>query len=356
MTTTNQEPSSLERVLQKVAEGFKDYFSNVFERDFGQAPDLNSITIDAIKLEKKIGLTGIRLVTVSFSTNMGSHRAAIAVKSMKTQDEAKDNIRKIDFVLRRLSMAPVLGLSSPQVIFEGSLLIVLEGVKGFSFRESSIPDSEKLRLAGRSLCALHGSESAEPAIERFRLLPQKVVEALPIGQSQKAELAQLFEEKAAKVVSQKMRSGACAFGDFHPGNILYEVQQHQIPTIMTHLIDPEFLDTSNTVDRCEDICNFFVTQAVSESLKKTQEAITAFMAGYNEILAHYGLGNGLSSFYEDEPPINFQLAQGVLLSILNILGMPPETFGGPEGMNDEMNRRVALSSSLLTADPIYLAH
>ncbi|MFX0113022.1 MAG: phosphotransferase family protein [Candidatus Hodarchaeota archaeon] len=356
MATTDQEPSSLERVLKKVAEGFKDYFCNVFEQDFGKAPDLNSISIEQIKMEKKLGLTGIRLVSVSFSTNLGDHRAAIAVKPMETQEKAKENIRRIDFVSQRLSKAPVTGLATPQVIFEGSALIVMEGVKGSSFRESPLPEIEKLRLAGRALCALHGPEKAAPATERFRLLPQRVIEALPIEQSQKTELAQLFEEKGNKIVSQTMRSGACAFGDFHPGNILYEIQEHRIPTIVTHLIDPEFLDTSGNVDRCEDICNFFVTQAASEDLKKTQDALAAFMAGYNEILAHYGLGRGLAHYYESDPPMNFHLAQGILLSILNILEMPPETFGGPEGLSTEVTRRINLSQSLLTANNICLAY
>ncbi|MFW9914477.1 MAG: phosphotransferase family protein [Candidatus Thorarchaeota archaeon] len=351
-----EESSGLERALQKVAEGFKDYFCKVFELDFGQAPEPSSVNIGNIKLEKKIGITGIRLVSVSFSTNLGSHRAAIAVKSMKTPEEAIQNIRSIDFVAQRLRNAPVAGLTTPQVIFQGSEgLIVMEGVKGASFRESPIPPSEKLRLAGRTLCALHGSEDAEPAIERLRLLPQKVIEGIPIEQTKKTELAQLFEEKGAEIAAQMMRSGACAFGDFHPGNILYEVQEHRIPVIITHLIDPEFLDTSKTVDRCEDICNFFVTQAVSEDLKHTQDALSAFMAGYNEVLAHYGFGRGLAHFYEKSPPINFHLAQGVLLSILNILGMPPETFGGSQGLQTEIERRVRLSQELLTSEPIYSA-
>jgi hypothetical protein len=355
MAATEQEPSSLERVLKKVAEGFKDYFCNVFEQDYKQAPDLNSINIEQIKMEKKLGVTGIRLVSVSFSTNLGNHRAAIAVKPMETQEKAKENIRSIDFVSQRLSKAPVAGLTTPHVIFEGSALIVMEGVKGFSFRESPLPENEKLRLAGRALCALHGPEKANPATERFRLLPQKVIEALPIEQSQKTALAQLFEEKAKEIVSQAMRSGACAFGDFHPGNILYEIQEHRIPTIVTHLIDPEFLDRSGTVDRCEDICNFFVTQAVSEDLKKTQDALAAFIAGYNEVLAHYGLGRGLAHYYERDPPINFHLAQGILLSILNILGMPLETFGGSEGLSAEVARRLDLSQSLLAINSLYPA-
>ncbi|MHA2270643.1 MAG: phosphotransferase family protein [Candidatus Hodarchaeales archaeon] len=348
--------SVLERALQKVAEGFKDYFCKVFELDFGQAPEASSVSIGDIKLEKKIGITGIRLVSVSFSTNLGPHRAAIAVKSMKTPEEALQNIRSIDFVAQRLQSAPVAGLTTPHVIFQGSEgLIVMEGVKGSSFRESPIPPTEKLRLAGRALCALHGSEKAEPGIERLRLLPQEVVKAIPIDQSKKDELAQLFEEKAAEIAAQTMRSGACAFGDFHPGNILYEVQEHRIPVIISHLIDPEFLDTSKTVDRCEDICNFFVTQAVSEDLKKTQNALSAFMAGYNEVLAHYGFGRGLAHFYERSPPVNFHLAQGILLSILNIHGMPLETFGGSEGLQIEIERRVNLSQELLMADPIYSA-
>jgi len=79
------------------------------------------------------------------------------------------------------------------------------------------------------------------------------------------------------------------------------------------------------------------------------------LAGYNETLAHYGIGQGLNQFYEKEATLNFHLAQGILLSILNILQMPVETFGGPEAMSTEMEKRINFSRELLTGDQLQLA-
>ncbi len=354
MSTNEQEPSSIEKALMKVAEGFKDYFCKVFERDFNQTPDLTTVNVNKIKMEKKIGVTGIRLVTVAFSTNLGDYQALLAVKTMDSPEKAKETLQRIEFVTEMLAKAPISGLTTPQVIFEGSSLVVMEGIVGAAFRESPVPQTEKLRLAGRAIAALHGSEGTEPSKERYKLLPQKVIEALPINQDLKGSLLQLFEKHIETIINQNLNCGAYSFGDFHPGNIMFEVREHQTPIIMTHLIDPEFLDVSRTVDRSEDICNFFVTQIVSDGLEKTKKDLSAFMSGYNEVLAYYGNGRGLSQYYETEvPSLNFHLAQGVLLSILNILGMPPDLFGGSEGLSNEVTNRINLTNTILTEAPIY---
>ncbi|MFX0063916.1 MAG: hypothetical protein ACFFC7_17235, partial [Candidatus Hermodarchaeota archaeon] len=127
------------------------------------------------------------------------------------------------------------------------------------------------------------------------------------------------------------------------------INRRKSPILRTHMIDPEFLTIEETnTDRCEDICNFFVHRAITEyrttqKLEKTPKDILSFLSGYNEILA-YNNAN-IYQFYDNVLPVNFHLAQAILLSILNFLSLPEAQ--NEAYMTQEIELRLGLIRHLL---------
>ena len=163
------------------------------------------------------------------------------------------------------------------------------------------------------------------------------------------QLQELFNQVLPMAEQASQSSGCPSFGDFHPGNLIFDIRMGRNPMIKTHLIDPEFLDTSNEHDRLEDICNFFAVEAVDlfridQSLTKLTMNIKSFLTGYKEILAHHQ--NNLEEFYTTSYiPINFHLALMVLMSIINIQQMT-DIFG-KDGIHQEVDLRCTLIEKVL---------
>ncbi|MFX1512095.1 MAG: hypothetical protein ACFFCQ_05880 [Promethearchaeota archaeon] len=336
-----------EAILQRIVSSFSDYFINIAETEFDQRP--TSIDFDDISIAKKIGLTGIRLMDIKYRTDLGRSKAALAVKFMKPE-EVKTNVDNMKFLSSRLNSYKQLGLTTPEVIYQSDEgIMVMEGIRGESFRKSPVPYFSKLRMTGSALAALHGSEKGKIFEKRYIALTDQVLQRIPTSDSRKKDIKEFFSKRFELSISGSTEGGAISFGDFHPGNVLFEVNPQVPPILRAHLIDPEFLDLTPVIDRCEDICNFFVVSAIKEyketgKLVQVGKDIRTFIAGYNEILARKY--TQLRNFYTKEVPINFHLAQGILLSILNYLSMP-ETQN--QDTVSEVSQRLALVELLLSS-------
>ena len=161
----------------------------------------------------------------------------------------------------------------------------------------------------------------------------------------------MFAEAVPRAEQASHLSGSISFGDFHPGNVIFDVRIGQRPMIHTHLIDPEYLDTSTEHDRLEDICNFFAVEAVDQyrqdrELKKLRMNVKSFFSGYNEILAHEQ--TSFQNYYSggNYIPVNFHLALMILMSIINIQDMT-DLFGSERGIQNEVLLRCQLIEKLL---------
>lgn len=346
MNDSHQE--RLKIVLMRIIEGFSDYFVSRLEKTFNQTP--KTVNVRNIAVERKLGATGIHIVKVQLESDLGLDEASIAVKIYDEQEQALDVVKKINTLENRLSNYLNLGISSASVIFFSRSVIVMEGIQGEVFRDSKIPRPQKYRFAGRGLAAFHGSKTNRCWFDKYKLLLIRSMENVPIEEGMKVTLKRLFEKVVPHAEQASQLSGSMCFGDFHPGNIIFDVRIGQNPMIRTHLIDPEYLDTSSEHDRLEDICNFFAVEAVDQfridrSLSKFRMNMKSFLTGYNEVLAHEqtSFSNFFSGTYI---PFNFHLALMILMSILNIQDMT-DLFGSETGIQNEVVLRCQLIEQLL---------
>ena len=163
-------------------------------------------------------------------------------------------------------------------------------------------------------------------------------------------MKEMFNSLIPEVEKNSTNSGSVSFGDFHPGNLIFDVKIGRNPMIQTHIIDPEFIDMNCEHDRLEDMANFFTIEAVDQyrldkSLTRLSTNMKSFLSGYNEILALEKLS--LDSLYPSGYiPLNFHLALMILLSILNIQGMR-DIFDTDLAMNNEISLRCELIGRLL---------
>jgi hypothetical protein len=286
------------------------------------------------------------LVSVNFSCEFGKVQAGLAVKVYKNAKDLPPIVEKIDFLNDRLKSYFSLGVSTAKILFHKSQILVMEGITGESFRHSTVPISEKYRLAGKCLAALHGHEINKVNTEHYRELELATIESLPLADDARRFLRTKFKEYPLEQYAKN--SGAISFGDFHAGNLLYEINLYKSPLLMAHLIDPEFLQTEAISDRFEDIANFFVNRAIQEfqmkgKLFQITRELRSFLAGYDEILA-YKLKN-VKLFYPENDTFNYHLALGIVLSILNILTM--EEVDNPTYISNQMETRLKLAILLL---------
>ena len=338
----------IQTVLMRIIEGFSDYFVSHLKKTYNQTP--TSIDVKNISVEKKFGSTGIHLVKVSLDSDVGEDEASIAVKIYDQKDLALDIVKRINTLESRLKDYTKLGILSTSVIFFSGSVIIMEGIRGDILRDSKIPKPQKYRYAGRALAAFHGVQKDRVWFDKYKLLLSRSLETIPVSSEMKKKLNSAFSRVLPLAEQASQFSGCPSFGDFHPGNLIFDIRVGRNPMIQTYLIDPEFLDSSNEHDRLEDICNFFAVEAVDlfrmdSSLVKLTMNIKSFLSGYKEILA-YNQCN-LEDYYTGTYiPINFHLALMVLMSILNIQSMG-DLFGGEVGITKEVALRCSLIEKLL---------
>ncbi|MFW9855603.1 MAG: hypothetical protein ACFFFG_11105 [Candidatus Thorarchaeota archaeon] len=344
----------LRTVLMRIIEGFSDYFVSRVAATYNETP--SKVNVRNISAERKLGTTGIHIVKVALESDLGEDEASIAVKIYEQKDQAAEVVKRINSLQQRITPYRNLGVSSAAVIFFSGSVVIMEGIPGDVFRDSKIPRPQKYRYAGKALAVFHGNKREKVWFDKYKLLLNRSLQSLPniISNSGKITLRDRFNEVLPAVERVSVNSGAITFGDFHPGNVIFDIKLGRAPMIQTHLIDPEFLDmTSTDHERLEDICNFFAVETVDvyrqdPELRTLRLNLKSFLSGYKEFLA---LGqSSLAEMYPNDKnyiPINFHLALMVLMSILNIQGMP-ELFGGDQGLKKEILLRQELIERLLT--------
>ncbi|MHA1992984.1 MAG: hypothetical protein ACW97Z_00420 [Candidatus Hodarchaeales archaeon] len=338
-------------VLMRIIEGFSDYFISHLEKTYHKTP--TKVEVKNITVEKKLGSTGIHIVRVTLDSDVGSDDASIAVKIYDESDQALEVVKSINLLENRLMEFQKKGIASASVIFFSGSVIIMEGIQGEVFRDSKIPKPQKYRYAGRGLAAFHGVQKNRVWFDKYKLLLTRCLDSAPISAEKKLQLENSFNRVIPLAEQASQHSGSPSFGDFHPGNLIFDIRVGRNPMIQTHIIDPEFLDISSEHDRLEDICNFFAVEAVDQyrmdkTLTKLAMNINTFFTGYKEILAHkqHSLNDYYSKTYI---PINFHLALMILMSILNIQHMD-DLFGGEVGIQREISLRCNLIEKLLEDD------
>ncbi|MHA1450612.1 MAG: phosphotransferase, partial [Candidatus Hodarchaeales archaeon] len=195
---------------------FSDYFYDFAGAIYGKRP--SQLTFDRVSVAGKIGMTGLQLVKVEFNTDLGPASSALAVKIFSDGNQAKEEVIKIQHVKKRIANFSNHGIKTADVLFYAGPVIVMEGIRGESFRASPVPLTEKYRMAGRALAALHGDTDNPVVNDKNRALVKLIVPKLPIDEETKKRILARFDELFSKLDNN--RGGTIAMGDFHPGNII----------------------------------------------------------------------------------------------------------------------------------------
>ncbi|MFW9996378.1 MAG: hypothetical protein ACFFD4_30325 [Candidatus Odinarchaeota archaeon] len=341
------ESNTLQTILLSIVESFSDYFYKFAENIFGKRP--TTLNFDKVSVKGKIGMTGLQLVKVSFSTELGTATSALAVKIFPEENAASEVVEKIKYVQRRISRYEKQGIKTADVLFCAGPVVVMEGIKGDDFKKSPVPLTEKFRMAGRALAALHGKTDNPVSNEKNLQLLKMILPELPIDQNWKARIMQLVENHFVQMGHN--RGGTVAMGDFHPGNVLYEIDLQKEPILSVHLIDPEFIELEPVNDRFEDITNFFFNRCIQEYSQKGRlfqslAEIGYFIAGYNEIMAYYN--KDLFDFYTYNS-FNIHLAQRILYSIINLQSIAANR----NYFEEQAAIRAKMVEEILQSPPIY---
>ncbi len=343
----------IQKTLQKIVHSFDDYFIDYCTDYFGKRP--KTIDFTNFRVEQKLGVTGIRLVKVKITTNLGTVEGSLAVKIYENVKDAQNMVQKIDILLNRVFNFAVYGIATPQVIFHRDSVVIMEGLSyALNFTTQLLPHLTKYFLAGRALAGVHGFKTGHAQSERYYAFVTKTLEYLPISDTQKNELRDLFASHLKNLESLFETSGTMAFGDFHPGNILFNISttHPKYPLLRIYLIDPEFLEEQVSADRLEDISNFFVTEMISSPLGISEETLlnikpqlTQFLRGYESILLSKGLN--IRSLYQQKNPLNFHLALSIVLATLNYTFMQ-DLHESEAHFMAEVNKRLNVARRLLT--------
>ncbi len=221
---------------------------------------------------------------------------------------------------------------------ENSLLIY-EGLRGpREFFDSELDQPQKFFLAGMALPYIHGIFKHKVIIDRYLHLISEVVKGLNVAPGEKDELFSLFKGEFRRIGLSN--AGANCFGDYHPGNIMFE--EEKTPTSNTgdlridktdiYLIDPAYLDREGNVDRAEDIGTFFSKFAyndfyLSHSFDKTVSDFELICKGYNYTISKNGVT--LEEYYPEGTTFDFHIALGILIDTMFKMKNPK--FVNPQG-------------------------
>jgi hypothetical protein len=219
-------------------------------------------------------------------------------------------------------------VKTPQLLYfsqENSLLIY-EGLREpKEYFDSDLDEPQKLFLAGMALPYIHGIFKRKIFVDRYLHLITSVIEGLNVPPAEKDEIFALIKEDLHRMGNST--AGANCFGDYHPGNIMFEGQNVnssssgdiRIDKTKIFLIDPAFVDRGGDIDRAEDIGTFFAKFAyndyyLSQSLDKTVSEFELLIKGYDHVIAQNSLQ--LVDFYPEGTTFDFHVALGILIDTM----------------------------------------
>ncbi len=298
-------------ILAQIVENLKDYFDELQLKKFGERS--RYIELDRISAIQKVGSKGLQLVTAIFGTELGDLKLSIAIKSFESPEEALRN----KILTNRLSAKlRTTGMLTPRVIFEHGKILIYEGIQGETFLDSELDHDYKLLLTGEALSQYHTTELRPIEPQRYIFIAKKVFNELIMTPERKKKFIDRASETLARVITHS--SGTAGFGDFHPGNVLFSVEDdHGKEKIQTWLIDPEYAEEEKSADRMEDIGTFFLHSAIDHfdkdgNLQNFKPSVRTFVEGYEKHLSRSFLS--LDAIYGDyEIALAFHLGLNVLL-------------------------------------------
>lgn len=314
-------------LLADFLEQFRWYLDEIAVKLYGK--ESKYLTLSCIDFVEKIGRNGLELVTAKYQSDVGTLELILAIKEFSTPREARDNYLMTLLLQKRLKLNEIekernIKVLTPRILFQKGNSLVYEGIKGNSYRETTLPWDVKNNLAGQALAKYHGNIFKSISPIRYSHLLNSTLKQLPIENDFKKQYIQLASDLLEKL--PVYYTGTAPFGDFHEENILFSINE-TTKRIIAWLIDPEYVEhvsKKNRADRMEDISTFFLNKAIEifsrdGNLKEMERDKVEFFNGYNNYLGIYE--KSLDILYENkaEKSFLFHLGLNSLLEALYIL-------------------------------------
>ena len=342
----------LKSILSIIGESLKEYFIAKINEIMSKKP--NYITITSISAEER-GTSKSKVYYVSYhlNTDLGEFEIPLAVKFASSQERFEKEIANYQIFQNLPLRYPLVNI--PDMIYKSpsTRCIIYEGIKGTSFRESTLDKNYKHQLAGQVLAAFHGTKK-----ERINIEPYKKILLYLISVMNDETIEQrLLDNFLPYLVSlESALGGTIIHGDYHQGNLLFKDSSDTLPktgknksNVSVYLIDTEFATPSR--DRFEDIGTFYAKPMLKEYLKfesvnNTLSNIKMFVEGYNLALRELGATFKLGDLYPKGITLPFHLAFYFLYEITEQI-----TEKGLYLDYTDIQKRVELIDKILT-EPI----
>ncbi|MFX1515876.1 MAG: hypothetical protein ACFFC6_06175 [Promethearchaeota archaeon] len=333
----------MKQLLAEIVENLKHYFDELQLKEFGEKSRF--VVLNGISSIHKVGSKGLQLVTADFNSELGSLTLKIAIKKFPSHEEAERNKLLTNHLANKLKDTGVL---TPRVIFEHGPILIYEGIKGDSFHDSTLNTEVKLLLTGEALSKFHSEVLKPIEKERYVFLLKNTLRELIIPEERKKDFIDLASKLLVRVLSSNGHSGGTTgFGDFHPGNVLFSIENDGSgnKTIQTWLIDPEYVEKEQSADRMEDVGTFFLHSAIDTferdgNLRSFRKEVQHFIEGYERYLSSVELS--INNIYEDyESVLSFHLG---LCALLEGLFLQKRANMNEEAAFDRMATCIALAN------------
>lgn len=330
---------AMKKAFHIIASEFSAFFAKVTQERYGVSPSPQSIQVQSIEIRGQLGRgRQLHLVEVPFSSDCGFHQARLFIKTFREKDKGFQEAQGAQKLAELLADDPY--VKTPQMLYfsQEHNILVYEGLYATTFDDwGDLTEDEKFFLTGLSLPRLHGSTIKELDLQRYYLLLERTMDRLGslLGNCENDYSDQIPElrKKLVDEVEGKLfyaHGGGRSFGDFHSGNIMFEVSQTQLRDtntrsdwIIVYLLDPEFIETgqgADQIDRFEDVATFFAKRALNEfvekkSLTQLTKDLRWFLRGYNFIFQEL-TGLHLHQLYPKGVSLEFHMCMGLLYDML----------------------------------------
>ena len=343
-----------------IANQFSSYFQEVVYRAEGIRP--KTIKVQSLDPTGRAGRNRkLHLIDVVFSSDLGFHRARLFIKVFESVDkvlsEANGALQLQEWLVG------LTDIKTPRLLYYSKdyQILVYEGLFAEDLENSDLALEEKYFISGLALSRIHGSNLKEVDIQRYYLLVDQLINQLLAIQVPERTIIP-FRDSIVEEIEKKLYysyAGSRSFGDYHPGNIM--VSKNAIRQRNTgrpsdfmeiHLIDPEFVERDDRIDRMEDVGNYFAKIALEDyvqtgGLAKTLSFVKLFFAGYNTVFDNKNIT--LEGLYPSGTTLELQIILSILFDLLFISRQENEM--GSEWVLRARETRIEFINKLLARKP-----
>lgn len=287
-----------ETILPILREHFDNYLRTQLKDETG-IPHTGSITIEDISLGEMLGPRGdFGHLEVTVKTTVDSRRIPLVVKCFDPSRivDMAPLANAVELMGQLLSQDTI--VKTPKLLYfsHAQLAMFFEGLSPSvgPFFSSSIDYIQRYFHAGRTLALIHDYTFFQVDYSRYLRREFAAINHLPfLGLETKKELKQLFKANERNV--KVSYGGTRSFGNYLPESLYISRVNDPPSSPLVFVIDPSAMNfDTNSVDRFEDIANFFSWTALANlamvvldrgSIEDflSQLGVTHFLSGYNSI-------------------------------------------------------------------------